>query len=293
MLHILLERMIIMEDLMIEFEGYYLSPLGLVFDIEKKNTIPQYLKNDEFYVKLNDKEYKVDELIAKNLVSNPENLPLLIHKNGNILDNRIANLQWVNKNYQTEQIKKEGDFESPAYHVLKVPINKIISNTYNPNAVGGPETQLLYTSILEDGYTMPIVCYYNKDDDIYVIVDGFHRYQTMMNHKDIMKREGGYLPVTIIDKPLTDRMASTIRHNRARGQHDVTLMSNIVATIHKLGRSDAWIAKHIGMDKDEILRLKQFSGLAELFKNQDFDECDSAMHKIVMKNGRAHVVKDE
>ena len=92
----------------------------------------------------------------------------------------------------------------------------------------------------------------------------------MLAHQDIYEREGGKLPVSVIDKPIDERMASTIRHNRARGSHDVDLMSNIVKELHELGRSDAWISKHLGMDKDEILRLKQITGLAEMFKDIDF-----------------------
>ena len=162
------------------------------------------------------------------------------------------------------------EWKSPAYGVRPVPIEKIRANEYNPNKVAPPEMKLLYDSIKEDGYTMPIVCYYNAEDDMYEIVDGFHRYQTMLDHKDIYEREHGMLPVSVIDKPLDERMASTIRHNRARGTHDVDLMSGIVADLHKVGRSDAWIAKHLGMDMDEILRLKQLTGLADLYKNNDF-----------------------
>ena len=158
------------------------------------------------------------------------------------------------------------EFKSPAYQVIPVPIEKVVANTYNPNAVAPPEMELLYESIKEDGYTMPIVCYYSKQQDLYVIVDGFHRYRVMKEHKDIYEREKGLLPVTVIDKPLSNRMASTIRHNRARGSHDVTLMSNIIKELHELGRSDAWISKHLGMGRDEILRLKQITGLAALFR---------------------------
>lgn len=161
-------------------------------------------------------------------------------------------------------------YKSPVYGVIPVPIEKIRANEYNPNSVAPPEMRLLYDSIKCDGYTMPIVCYYNTEEDVYEIVDGFHRYRTMLDHKDIYDREGGCLPVSVIDKPLDERMASTIRHNRARGAHDVDLMGNIVAELHNIGRSDAWIAKHLGMDTDEILRLKQLTGLADLFKNGEF-----------------------
>ena len=162
------------------------------------------------------------------------------------------------------------EFISPVYHILSVPIEKIKPNTYNPNAVAPPEMKLLYDSIKADGYTMPIVCYYEKETDNYIIVDGFHRYRVMLEYPDIYEREQGKLPVSVIDKPLDQRMASTIRHNRARGSHNVDLMSNIVKELHELGRSDAWISKHLGMDRDEILRLKQITGLAALFKDVKF-----------------------
>lgn len=161
-------------------------------------------------------------------------------------------------------------FQSPVYNVIAVPIEKITPNTYNPNTVAPPEMKLLYDSIKEDGYTMPIVCYYNKENDTYVIVDGFHRYRVMLEYPDIYAREGGKLPVSVINKSLDNRMASTIRHNRARGSHDVDLMSNIIRELHELGRSNAWISKHLGMDTDEILRLKQITGLASLFKDVQF-----------------------
>lgn len=168
-------------------------------------------------------------------------------------------------------MRNEG-FTSPAYKVIAVPFEKIVPNTYNPNSVAPPEMKLLYDSIKEDGYTMPIVCYYSPKEDMYAIVDGFHRWRVMKEHSDIYEREKGMLPVTVIDKPLSNRMASTIRHNRARGSHDVGLMSNIIKELHELGRSDAWISKHLGMDKDEILRLKQITGLAALFRDIKFGQ---------------------
>ncbi len=164
------------------------------------------------------------------------------------------------------------NYKSPVYNIRPVPVEKIQANGYNPNAVAPPEMKLLYDSIKTDGYTMPLVCYYAEEDDQYIIVDGFHRYRIMLEHADIYEREQGLLPVSVIDKPLDQRMASTIRHNRARGSHDVELMSNIVKELHELGRSDAWISKHLGMDKDEILRLKQITGLAALFKDVKFGQ---------------------
>lgn len=175
--------------------------------------------------------------------------------------------------------------KSPAYHVIAVPIEKIKPNAYNPNAVAPPEMRLLYDSIRADGYTMPIVCYYDAAADNYIIVDGFHRYRVMMEHQDIYEREKGMMPVSVIDKPLDQRMASTIRHNRARGSHDVDLMSNIVKELHEFGRSDEWISKHLGMDKDEILRLKQITGLAALFKEIEFGRAWEPVEELNDESG--------
>ncbi len=163
-------------------------------------------------------------------------------------------------------------YVSPVYKVVAVPVEKIEPNAYNPNSVAPPEMKLLYESIKEDGYTMPIVCYYVKEEDKYIIVDGFHRYRIMIDYPDIYKREQGLIPVSVINKTLDRRMVSTIRHNRARGTHDVDLMSNIVKELHEIGRSDAWISKYLGMDRDEILRLKQITGLAALFKDINFGQ---------------------
>ena len=175
-------------------------------------------------------------------------------------------------------------FNSPVYKIIPVPVEKIEPNTYNPNSVAPPELSLLYDSIKEDGYTMPIVCYYDKSRDTYVIVDGFHRYRVILDHPDIYDREQGMLPVSVIDKPIDCRMASTIRHNRARGSHDVDLMSNIIKELHELGRSDAWISKHLGMEKDEILRLKQITGLAALFKDINFGKAWKAVEENLDEN---------
>jgi len=159
---------------------------------------------------------------------------------------------------------------SPVYNIRAIPIEKIQANAYNPNVVAPPEMKLLELSIWEDGYTMPCVCYYLPEEDIYELVDGFHRYLVMKTSTRVYEREMGLLPVTVIDKDLSNRIASTIRHNRARGTHSIELMTNIVAELKKAGMSDAWIMNNIGMDKDELLRFKQISGLAELFANKDF-----------------------
>ena len=152
------------------------------------------------------------------------------------------------------------EYQSPVYKIIAVPVEKVVANNYNPNVVAPPEMKLLELSIWEDGYTMPC--------------DGYHRYLVLKKSARIYEREKGLLPVAVIEKDISNRMVSTIRHNRARGTHNVELMSHIVAELTKAGMSDQWILKNIGMDKDELLRLKQVSGLAELFANKDFSISD-------------------
>ena len=161
-------------------------------------------------------------------------------------------------------------FVSPVYNVQAIPVEKIRANNYNPNKVAPPEMKLLEISIWEAGYTQPIVCYYDKEKDEYIVVAGFHRYTVMLTSDRIYEREGGKMPVVVIDKELGERMASTIRHNRARGSHSVDLMSNIVSELLEMGKSDAWICRNIGMSADELLRFKQLTGLASLFKDEEF-----------------------
>ena len=153
---------------------------------------------------------------------------------------------------------------------MSVPIDKVTANDYNPNSVAPPEMELLETSIWEDGYTQPVVTCYDPEKDLYVVVDGFHRYLTLKNSERIFEREGGMLPVVVINKSIGDRMASTIRHNRARGSHNIELMSTIVSELVEMGKGDRWICQHIGMSPDELLRMKQITGVAALFENQDF-----------------------
>lgn len=164
------------------------------------------------------------------------------------------------------------NYKSPVYNVIAVPVEKVTANDYNPNSVAPPEMALLETSIWEDGYTQPVVTVYDKEKDMYVVVDGFHRYLTLKNSKRIYEREGGMLPCVILDKDISDRMASTIRHNRARGSHSIELMSTIVSELVEMGKGDRWICQHIGMSPDELLRMKQITGVAALFENRDFSE---------------------
>lgn len=156
-------------------------------------------------------------------------------------------------------------FISPVYNIVAVPIDKIEANDYNPNHVASKEMELLYQSIKLDGYTMPAVCYYDKARDKYVIVDGFHRYCIMLKYKDIYKREKGMLPVSIIDKDLNERMASTVRHNRARGKHDVELQAALVGML-KAGWDELRIMKELGMTIEEVKRLIGLKGIASEIK---------------------------
>lgn len=145
-----------------------------------------------------------------------------------------------------------------------------MANDYNPNAVAPPEMRLLHDSIKEDGYTQPIVVYWDADQKRYIIVDGFHRHRVGKEYRDIRERCQGHLPVVVIDKPLEDRMASTIRHNRARGKHSVAGMTAIVVALVREGWTDAAIGQHLGMTAEEVLRLKQTSGLAEVFRHRSY-----------------------
>lgn len=149
----------------------------------------------------------------------------------------------------------------------------VIANDYNPNSVAPPEMKLLELSIKEDGYTQPVVTWQREDHR--EVVDGFHRTRVAKEDGYVRERVKGYVPVVTINQgrtELTDRMAATIRHNRARGKHSVDSMSDIVVELKKRNRSEDWIAKHLGMDSDEVLRLCQISGLIELFANAEFSK---------------------
>lgn len=172
------------------------------------------------------------------------------------------------------ELKRISPFNNePVECVQWVKQELVIANDYNPNNVAPPEMELLHTSILEDGYTQPIVVY--QHDGIYEVVDGFHRNRVGKEYKDINNRIYGYLPVTIINDERhdkADRIASTIRHNRARGKHRVEAMSDIVIELKRRNWSDQKIARELGMDADEVLRLTQITGLAEMFSDKEFSE---------------------
>lgn len=171
-------------------------------------------------------------------------------------------------------IHEKSPFRSePVDCVLWVANDTITANDYNPNSVAPPEMKLLEHSILEDGYTQPIVSW--KTEAAREVVDGFHRNRVGKESKVVCARVHGYLPVVTINgsrSDLGDRMASTIRHNRARGKHKVESMSDIVLELKRRNWNDDKIGRELGMDPDEVLRLTQITGLAEMFADQEFSE---------------------
>lgn len=192
------------------------------------------------------------------------------------LISKIEQLPFAEKveaiNAAKEALKAISPFnDNPVECVRWVPADKVIANDYNPNSVAPPEMELLHTSIQEDGYTQPIVVW--EHDGIYEVVDGFHRNRVGKEYADVRERIHGYLPVVVINNDREDkgdRIASTIRHNRARGKHKVEAMSDIVIELKRRNWSDKKIAKELGMDADEVLRLTQITGLAEMFADKDF-----------------------
>lgn len=175
-------------------------------------------------------------------------------------------------NHLKMEMHKISPFEDPVDCVIWVKSDSIEANEYNPNKVAPPEMKLLETSISNDGFTQPIVSFHDPINERYIVVDGFHRNRVGKENKKIKERTHGYLPITIIDKSMADRIASTIRHNRARGTHGIAPMSKIVEELYFLGWSDKKIAEQLGMDKDEVLRLKQFTGLGVLFKDRKYSK---------------------
>jgi len=188
----------------------------------------------------------------------------------------LASLSVPDRVFAINEIRKAlhelSPFKSePVDCVLWVPSESVRANDYNPNSVAPPEMKLLQHSISQDGYTQPIVTW--ADQDGYEVVDGFHRNRVGKECEDVRTRVHGYLPVTVANPDRTernDRIAATIRHNRARGKHKVEAMSDIVIELKRRNWSDERIGKELGMDADEVLRLCQITGLAEVFANEEF-----------------------
>lgn len=205
----------------------------------------------------------------------------------NLIISRVSELSIDEKISAINDIKSAlheiSPFKSePVDCVLWVKNDTVFANDYNPNNVAPPEMELLRLSIANDGYTQPIVSMI-ADDNKREVIDGFHRNRVGKECKDIQERVHGYLPVVTIRESqtgLNDRVASTIRHNRARGKHQVSAMSDIVVDLRKRNWSNEKIARELGMDADEVLRLCQISGLVELFKDRDFSDAWEAEEVI-------------
>lgn len=178
-----------------------------------------------------------------------------------------------------EIIARHSPFQNePVDFVRWVPADNVVANDYNPNQVAPPEMELLAHSILADGYTQPIVAM--QDTDGYVVIDGFHRHRVGKEVESVRERVHAYLPIVVIRSDREDRgdrIAATIRHNRARGKHQVTAMSDIVLELKRRNWTDKKIGKELGMDPDEVLRLTQITGLAEAFKDHEFSQAWEAV----------------
>lgn len=171
----------------------------------------------------------------------------------------------------------------PVDYVRWVPIDKVQCNDYNPNSVAKVELNLLQLSILNDGYTQPVVTFYDAEEDKYIIVDGFHRYFCCRSNPEINKRTGGRVPVVVIEKSLADRMASTVRHNRARGKHSVDGMSDLVFKMLQEGMSDEVICNQLGMEVEELVKLKHITGFSKLFEGVEYNPAWETERQIEIK----------
>lgn len=180
-------------------------------------------------------------------------------------------------------LHQENPIQQPIDRVYWVDVEKVEANDYNPNSVAGKEMKLLYTSIKHDGYTQPVVTIFDQEKGKYVIVDGFHRYFVCKSNQDIRDRNKGRLPVVVIEKDINERMAATVRHNRARGAHSVDGMSNMVFSMLNEGWTDAEICNHLGMEPDELLRLKHITGFSKLFENAEYKKAWETKQQILYR----------
>lgn len=195
------------------------------------------------------------------------------------VENKVAFLQEVRQFlHELSPINSQ-----PIDYVRWVPVEKVHANDYNPNSVAKNEMKLLHTSIEHDGYTQPVVTIYDEENDRYVIVDGFHRYTIMRLYADIRERTGGLLPIVVIRKDINDRMASTVRHNRARGKHSVTGMANMVFSMLDNGWNDADICAELGLEADELIRLKHVTGFSKLFENIEYRKAWETKQQIAIR----------
>jgi hypothetical protein len=171
----------------------------------------------------------------------------------------------------------------PIDNVRWIPVEMVQANDYNPNSVAKNEMRLLYTSISHDGYTQPVVTIYDESIKKYVIVDGFHRYTIMRTNKDIYDANNGLLPIVVLKKDINDRMASTVRHNRARGKHSVAGMGQIVFNMLQNGMGDDEICKEIGLEAEELVRLKHVTGFSKLFADTEYSRSWETDRQVKIK----------
>lgn len=182
------------------------------------------------------------------------------------IDDQVSTL-----NALRQRLHDRSPFSEPVENIKWVKQSNVEGNDYNPNEVATPEMDLLHKPIKEDGYTQPVVTYETGDDE-FEVVDGYHRTLIGKTRDDIRERLHDHIPVTVIDKPLEERMSSTIRHNRARGTHQIRDMSNLVASLIEQGWDDERVCEELGMELDEVLRLKQVSGLKSVFSDHEFSQ---------------------
>jgi ParB-like chromosome segregation protein Spo0J len=168
----------------------------------------------------------------------------------------------------------------PIDRILWVPLEKVRPNDYNPNTVASQEMKLLYHSVNHDGYTQPIVTIWDEASGFYVIIDGFHRWSVAKHSPDVQKALLGLVPIVVLDRDINDRMAATVRHNRARGKHSVEGMSNMVFAMLEGGWSDAAICNELGMEPEELLRLKHITGFSRLFADVEYKKAWQTKRQI-------------
>lgn len=181
----------------------------------------------------------------------------------------------------------------PIDRVRWVPVEMVEPNDYNPNAVATKEMGLLYTSIKQDGYTQPVVTIWDEERQKFVIVDGFHRYFTCRNREDIRARNKGMLPIVVLRKTINERMAATVRHNRARGEHSVAGMGKLVFGMLENGWSDAEICNHLGLEAEELLKLKHITGFSALFKDAAYSKAWETKHMIRLRQTHEHATGEK
>ena len=208
-----------------------------------------------------------------------ENIKQIIKEEYNKTNNKIKFVEDLRQFLH----KEISEINQPIDYVRWVPIKDVEPNDYNPNSVAKVEMGLLYKSIKHDGYTQPIVTIYDEDKKKYIIVDGFHRYFTAQQNKDISDRNKGMLPIVVIEKDINERMAATVRHNRARGEHSVTGMSSMVFDMLENGWSEEDICNHLGMESEEILKLKHITGFSKLFEDVDYKQSWETKKMLKMK----------